>query len=40
MTNLGLQAYKKYGRKVWITEFSVGAGKGRAENDAFMRQVT
>ena len=32
-------AYEKYGRKVWLTEFSVGSGKGRAENDEFMRAV-
>jgi hypothetical protein len=32
-------AYKKYGRKVWLTEFSVGSGKGRSANDAFMEQI-
>jgi hypothetical protein len=29
-------AFAKYGRKVWLTEFSVGSGAGRAANDRFM----
>ena len=32
-------AYKKYGRQIWLTEFSVGSGAGRAANDAFMAKV-
>merc|ERR1712039_1112839 len=32
-------AAKKYGRKVWLTEFSVGSGKHRVAQDAFLKQV-
>lgn len=32
-------AAKKYGRKVWLTEFSVGSGKHRVTQDAFLKQV-
>jgi len=32
-------AFKKYGRKVWLTEFAVGNGKNRAANDAFMQEA-
>jgi len=32
-------AYKKYNRKLWLTEFSVGYGKDRAHNDAFMKTI-
>jgi len=32
-------AFKKYGRKVWLTEFAVGDDKNRAANDAFMQEV-
>ena len=32
-------AFARYGRKVWITEFSVGNGAGRAANDKFMSEV-
>lgn len=30
---------KKYNKKVWLTEFSVGSGQGRAANDAFAQKV-
>jgi len=33
------EALRKYGRKVWLTEFAVGYGKGRAAQDKFMRQT-
>jgi hypothetical protein len=32
-------AYKKYGRRIWLTEFAVGSGKDRAANDKFMGEV-
>jgi hypothetical protein len=32
-------AFKKYKRKIWLTEFSVGSGKGRSVNDAFMNKI-
>jgi hypothetical protein len=32
-------AYKRYGKKVWLTEFSVGSGGGRAANDDFLAKV-
>jgi len=32
-------AYKKYNRKVWLTEFAVGFGKDRATNDAYMKEL-
>ena len=32
-------AFAKYGRQVWLTEFSVGSGAGRAANDKFMGEV-
>ena len=31
--------HKKYGRQLWLTEFSVGSGKDRAVNDAFMTKI-
>jgi len=30
---------KKYGRPIWLTEFSVGSGKHRTTQDAFMRKI-
>lgn len=32
-------AFKKYNRKIWLTEFSQGNGKDRATNDALMKQT-
>ena len=32
-------AYRRYGRKVWLTEFSVGKSAGRAANDRFAAEV-
>eukprot|EP00038_Savillea_parva_P027333 m.58985 g.58985 ORF g.58985 m.58985 type:complete len:481 (+) comp7856_c0_seq1:39-1481(+) len=32
-------AYKKYGLRVWLTEFAVGSSADRPRNDAFMKSV-
>lgn len=32
-------AYKKYGRKVWLTEFSVGSEEHRPTQDAFLKEI-
>ena len=32
-------AHKKYGRKIWLTEFAVGNGAARERNDAFLRNA-
>merc|ERR1711874_116777 len=32
-------AAKKYGRKVWLTEFSVGSEKHRPDQDSFLKEI-